>query len=239
MPQDKAHPVLKAWLFYFSLAAWALGLILLVLGRVGWALACVALALIADTASRLWSRKSPTPMPYFMRWFLHLPRGPQSPERLRQILRPQSGERILEIGPGIGVHALPIAPRLLPDGVLDVLDVQQEMLDELAVRAQRAGVTNIVPRLGDAQELPYPSHIFDAAYLVGVLGEIPDPPAALRQLVRVLKPSGRLIVSEIIIDPDFIPLGGLIGTAKEAGFDFDHSAGPRFAYSAVFRPLAV
>jgi ubiquinone/menaquinone biosynthesis C-methylase UbiE len=177
-------------------------------------------------------------MPYFMRWVLHIPRGPQSPEQLQQILRPKCGERILEIGPGIGVHALPIAPRLLPNGVLDVLDVQQAMLDELAARAERAGVTNIVPTLGDAQELPYPSDTFDAAYLVGVLGEIPDRLTALRQLRRVLKPSGRLIVSEVFIDPDFIPLAGLIRSANEAGFVFDHCAGPALAYSAVFRPKA-
>jgi ubiquinone/menaquinone biosynthesis C-methylase UbiE len=146
---------------------------------------------------------------------------------------------ILEIGPGIGVHALPIAPKLLPYGVLDVLDVQQEMLDELSARAERAGVTNIVPTLGDVQELPYPSHRFDAAYLVGVLGEIPNPSAALRQIRRVLKPSGRLIVSEVFIDPDFIPLAGLIRSANEAGFVFDHSAGPAFANSALFRPKTI
>lgn len=237
MPPDKALLVVRAWLFYFTLGAWALGLLMLVLGQLSWALASVAIAIIADLASRVWSRKFPTPMPYFMRWFLHIPRGPQSPERLQQILHPKSGERILEIGPGIGVHALPIAPRLLPNGVLDVLEVQQAMLDELAARAERAGVTNIVLTRGDAQELPYPPHSFDAAYLVGVLGEIPDSPTALRQLRRVLKPSGRLIVSEVLIDPDFIPLAGLMRRADDAGFVFDHSAGPVFAYSAMFRPV--
>jgi ubiquinone/menaquinone biosynthesis C-methylase UbiE len=83
---------------------------------------------------------------------------------------------------------------------------------------------------------PDPSHSFDAAYLVGVLGEIPDPPAALRQLHRVLKPSGRLVVSEVFIDPDFISLADLRRKVKEEGFVFDHSTGSAFAYSAIFRP---
>jgi phospholipid N-methyltransferase len=61
-------------------------------------------------------------MPYFMRWVLLVPRGPHSPTRLRRVLQPRNGERILEIGPGVGVHALAIAAALWPDGVLDVLE---------------------------------------------------------------------------------------------------------------------
>lgn len=239
MPSENAHPILRAWLFYVTVGASALSLLMAFLGRPGWAIACVVIVIAVYTAGRAWSRKAPTPMPYFMRWVLYIPRGPQSPRQLEQILRPKSGEMILEIGPGIGVHALPIAPKLLPNGVLEVLDVQQEMLDELADRARRSGVNNILPTLGDAQELPYPSHRFDAAYLVGVLGEIPNPLAALGQIRRVLKPSGRLIVSEVFIDPDFIPLAGLIRSANEAGFVFDHRAGPTFAYSAMFRPASI
>ena len=236
--QPKAEVRARAYLFYASLAAWAIALGLALVGQYLWALACVALALGADAAGRVWSRKSPVPMPYFMRWVLHLPRGPHSPARLRRVLQPRSGERILEIGPGVGVHALPVASQLLPDGVLDVLDIQQEMLDDLAVRAARRGLTNIVPRQGDAQQLPYPSETFDAAYLIGVLGEIPDPQVALRQLRRVLKQSGRLVVSEMIIDPDFIPLGDLKAKAHQAGFVFARSVGPGIGYSAVFRPVA-
>jgi len=131
-----------------------------------------------------------------------------------------------------------VASELRPDGVLDVLDIQQEMLDDLARRAARQGLTNIVTRQGDAQQLPYPPETFDAAYLIGVLGEIPDPLAALRQLRRVLKRSGRLVISELIIDPDFIPLGDLKVMAHQAGLVFERSMGPHIAYSAVFRRAA-
>ena len=236
--QPKTDVVVRATLFYASLAAWAIAIVLALAGQFLWALACVALALGADAAGRIWSRKSPVPMPYSMRGILHLPRGPHSPARLLQVLQPRRGERILEVGPGVGVHALPVASHLIPDGVLDVLDIQQEMLDDLARRAARRGLTNIVPRQGDAQQLPYPPETFDAAYLIGVLGEIPDPLAALRQLRRVLKRSGRLIISELVIDPDFVPLRDLEAKAHKAGLVLERSVGPRFAYSAVFRPMA-
>lgn len=133
------------------------------LRRPAWAALCAALGLAADTAGRVWSRKSPVPMPYFMRCVLFLPRGPHSPEYLKRVLQPRTGERVLEIGPGVGVHAIPIASSLLPHGVLDVLDVQQEMLDDLVRRARRSGLNNIVPTIGDAQKLPYADHTFDAA----------------------------------------------------------------------------
>ncbi|MBI2753778.1 MAG: methyltransferase domain-containing protein [Betaproteobacteria bacterium] len=229
----------RASVFFSGFAAWVLAAAATLGGELLWAAACAGFALAAHMAGRIWSRKSPVPMPFFMRWVLLFPRGPQAPKRFARVLQPRSGERILEVGPGVGVHALPIAVMLLPDGVLDVLDVQQEMLDELARRAARSAVTNIVPKRGDAQQLPYPDRTFDAAYLIGVLGEIPDSAAALRELLRVLKPDGRLVISEVIIDPDFISLPALREKAGGAGFVLERSAGPGFAYAAVFRPAAV
>lgn len=233
----RAATISKAVLFHAEMAAWLLAPVLAVAGKLGWAASTAVLALAAHTAGRLWSRQSPVPMPYFMRWVLLVPRGPHSPARLQKALQPHNGERILEIGPGVGVHALSIATALRPDGVLDVLDVQQEMLDDLMRRAARAGLHNIAARLGDAQRLPYPDATFDAAYLVSVLGEIPDAPRALRELRRVLKPSARLVIGEVLVDPDFISLAVLQKMAREAGFAFERSFGPRFAYGAVFRPM--
>lgn len=235
----KASTVLKAGLFHAEIVAWLIALGSTIAGTLPWAAAGAVVALSAHMASRLWSRQSPVPMPYFMRWVLLLPRGPHSPASLERLLQPRTGERILEIGPGVGVHALRIAASLRPAGVLDVLDVQQEMLDDLMRRAARRGLTNIVPRQGDARRLPYPDSTFDAAYLISVLGEIPEVSVALRELRRVLKPGARLLIGEVLIDPDFITLPLLQETARAAGFVFERQVGPRFAYAAVFRPAAV
>ena len=89
---------------------------------------------------------------------------------------------MLEIGPGTGYYTLPVAGWLSPGGRLDVLDVQQEMLDHTMRRAREQGIDNVAPTLADARELPYPEDSFDGAYLVTVLGEIPDQDAALREL---------------------------------------------------------
>ena len=226
----------KALLFHVEVVAWVLGAGLALGGAWTWAAGAVGVATIADVVGRLWSRGAPVPMPHFMRWVLHLPRGPHSPQRLARALAPRSGERILEIGPGVGIHALPTASALRPDGTLHVLDLQQAMLDDVMRRAAGRGLSNIVPRQGDAQHLPYLDHCFDAAYLISVLGEIPDPLAALRELRRVLKPAGRLVVGEIVVDPDFVSLSALEERAEKAGFALERSAGPRCAYLAVLRP---
>jgi SAM-dependent methyltransferase len=226
----------QVWAFLVSIGAGLLSIAAVISGEPLWAAACAVLAIGAGKATRVWNRKHPIPMPYFMRWALFLPRGPHSSRGLKGILEPRSGERILEIGPGIGVHALPIAASLLPGGALDALDVQQEMLADLNRRAVRGGIRNIAVAQGDAQALPYPDHTFDAAYLIGVLGEIPDEAAALLELRRVLKPGGRLVVGEVLIDPDYVSLPTLKGKAKDAGFVLEHTTGPRFSYFALFRP---
>lgn len=224
------------WAFLVEIGAGILAVVTAIRGSLLWAAGWAAVAVGADLTARAWSRTHPGPMPYHLRWVLFLPRGPHSPRRLEGVLLPGRGERILEIGPGVGIHALPIASALSPDGVLEVLDMQQEMLDELQRRARDAGITNIVARAGDAQALPYPDHTFDAAYLVCVLGEVPDGRAALRELRRALKPDGRLIVGEVLLDPDFVPLATLQEKAHEAGFRFEQKTGPGFSYFAVFRP---
>lgn len=89
---------------------------------------------------------------------------------------------------------------------------------------------------GDATELSCADATFDGICLVTVLGEIPDQDAALAELRRVIKPDGRLVIGEMFIDPDFIPLPELQDRARRAGFVLERRQGPRFEYFARFRP---
>jgi SAM-dependent methyltransferase len=224
------------WSGFTALAALVASLVLLVLGRPAWALTLLLLGVAGALLTRYLSRTFPAPMPYLLRWTLRVPRGSHSPQHLRRVLEPRRGERILEVGPGIGIHSIPVADSLAPEGSLDILDVQQEMLDDVMRRAERAGVGNITPCLGSAHRLPYPDGAFDGAYLIGVLGEIPDGPAALRELRRVLKPEGRLVIGEVFFDSDFVRLGALAKLAAAAGFVFERKAGGAQTYLARFRP---
>lgn len=223
----------RAALFYAELLAAGAAIVLLLVAGVAWAAGAVALALAAAMAGRVWARGSPLPMPYGMRWVLLAPRGPHAPQRVIRVLQPRPGERVLEVGPGVGVHALPVAAAL-QGGRLDVLDVQQAMLDDLMQRAGERGLRNIAPVRADARRLPYEDGIFDGAYLVSVLGEIPDAAVALHELRRVLRPGGRLVVAELFLDPDFVSLAELRVMAEATGFAFVNRVGSPFAYIAKF-----
>jgi len=213
-----------------------LGVACLLTGNTRWAIVAIMATAALGVMARSFSRQAPGPMPHTFRWVLFLPRGPHAPRHLRRILEPQAGERILEIGPGVGIHTIPMAAALVPGGTLEAMDAQAEMLANLERRAARAGVTNVVATQGNAQHLPYPDRSFDAAYLVGVLGEVPDGDAALCELHRVLKPEGRLIVGEMVLDPDYVTLSALTRSAANAGFVFDRRQGPTAAYFARFVP---
>ena len=190
----------------------------------------------AVAAVSLWWRRNPSACPYRQRFWVEAPHPFITRRRLREILAPGDGERVLEVGPGTGYYALEMAEWLQPDGRLDVFDLQQEMLDHTMRAAGERGLTNLEPTQGDATQLPYPDASFDAAYLVTVLGEIPDQVAALRELSRVLEPGGRLVVGELMGDPHVVLLGRLKQRAESAGLRFQRRVGGVLGYFARFAP---
>ena len=180
-------------------------------------------------------RREPSACPYGLRFSLDLPRPSVTRPRLREMLAPKPGQRVLEVGPGTGYYALNVAGWLEPDGALDVLDVQQEMLDHTMRRAHALGISNIVPTPGDAQALPYPDGYFDAAYLVATLGEVPDKGRALSELRRVLERGGRLVVGEVLLDPHRVSLGELRRLASITGLNHERTLEGALGYFAAFQ----
>ena len=174
------------------------------------------------------------PYPYRQHRLLDLPLPFLTSNCLDEILQPRPGERMLEIGPGTGLQAMHVAPKLGPAGHLDIIDIQQDMLDHVMRRAQRR-ITTITPSLGDARDLPFSDDLFDAVYLVTALGEIPDPGRVIAEAARVIKPSGRLVVGEFF-DRHWIPFSRLRRLAAESGFGIDDWSGVPLAYLARFLP---
>jgi ubiquinone/menaquinone biosynthesis C-methylase UbiE len=196
----------------------------------------VALILAAAVVgAALWWRRNPSACPYSQRFWVEAPHPLITRERLKRTLEPRPGERVLEVGPGTGYYSLPLAEWLGADGRLDVYDLQQEMLDHTERRAREAGVT-LHPRQGDARQLPYDDATFDAALLVTVLGEIPDQVQALREVRRVLKPDGRLVVGELAGDPHVVFPKALERRASEAGLRLERRDGSALGYFARLTP---
>jgi ubiquinone/menaquinone biosynthesis C-methylase UbiE len=186
----------------------------------------------ATLGAALWWRKNPSACPYGQRFWVEAPHPIISRDRLREVLRPEPGERILEIGPGTGYYTLDIAEWVGADGVVEIFDLQQEFLDHVMRRAAERGLANVVPTQGDATALPYEDASIEAVVLTAVLGEIPDPVAALREIARVLRPSGRLVVGELFGDPHFTTQAALEREAAEAGLAYERHSGNRLAYFA-------
>ena len=194
----------------------------------------LALGAVAVGAVALWWRKNPSACPYGQRFWVEAPHPLITRARLREILEPRPGERLLEIGPGTGYYTLELAAWVGDQGSVEILDIQQEMLDHTIRAARERGLWNVNPTRGDAQEMGWDDDSFDAAILITVLGEIPDQDAALREIARVLRPGGRLIVGELFGDPHMVTLGSLQRRAEAAGLRFERRVGPKLGYFARF-----
>ena len=186
----------------------------------------------AVVAAALWWRKNPSACPYSQRFWVDAPHPFIGRERLRGVLDPRPGERILEIGPGTGYYTLDLAEWVGAEGTIEIFDIQQEFLDHTMERAGERSLRNVVPTQGDATQLPYDDDSIDAVLLVAVLGEILDQDAAMREIARVLRPGGRLVVGELFGDPHFTSPRALERRGEAAGLRVEERSGPAFGYFA-------
>ena len=146
----------------------------------------------------------------------------------------ERGATVLELGPGPGYFTVEAARMAGPEGQIICVDLQPGMLQMLAGRLEEASVTNAQPLAGDATRLPLADGSVDAAYLVTVLGEIPDRVQALRELQRVLKPGGLLSFSESLTDPDYVFQASLRDLCRAMGFRELSCSGERLGYTMTF-----
>jgi ubiquinone/menaquinone biosynthesis C-methylase UbiE len=189
-------------------------------------------AALMTLGAALWWRKNPSACPYGQRFWVEAPHPFITRDRLRQVLRPEPGERLLEIGVGTGYYSLDMAEWVGPAGKLELFDLQQKFLDHVMAAGAERGLTNLAPTRGDATALPYEDASVDAVILTAVLGEIPDTAAALTEIRRVLKPGGRLVVGELFGDPHFTTLASLKAQAGGVGLGYQEHRGNWFGYFA-------
>lgn len=141
---------------------------------------------------------------YPQEWIESLPRGAVvsmagtgNPFALGDI-RP--GERVVDCGSGAGADALIAARLVAPAGGVIGVDMTLEMLATARVNADEAGISNVEFREGLLEALPVETGWADVVITNGVLNLVPDKAAALAEMHRVLRPGGRLLAADIVLE---------------------------------------
>lgn len=110
-----------------------------------------------------------------------------------------AGERVVDCGSGAGVDSL-VAARLVGSaGAVIGIDMTAAMLDKARAAALAIGITNVEFREGYLEALPVEDAWADIVISNGVLNLVPDKTAALAEMLRVLRPGGRLQIADIVL----------------------------------------
>jgi SAM-dependent methyltransferase len=114
----------------------------------------------------------------------------------------RSGEHVVDVGCGAGIDSLIAARKVAPGGEVIGVDMTPAMLEKAKASLAQTGLTNVEFRQGFGEALPIPDGWADAVISNGVLNLMPDKAAALGEMARVLKPSGRLQIGDILVQKE-------------------------------------
>lgn len=146
-----------------------------------------------------------------------------------------AGMTVLDLGCGTGTFTLEMARMVGEDGMVYAVDLQQPMVDAVRERADEADLTNrISAHCSGAYALPLAEDSCDLVIVIATLSQIPDRLAALLELRRVLRPGGRLAVSEELADPAYVPSNVERRWIEDSGFEFIEQKWNPLCYHQVY-----
>ena len=117
----------------------------------------------------------------------------------------QPGETVVDLGSGAGIDVFLAADRVGPTGTVIGVDMTPEMLARARRNAVKATISNAEFREGRLENLPVASGTVDAVTSNCVINLVPDKAVVFKEIARILKPGGRLVISDIILDKALPP----------------------------------
>jgi ubiquinone/menaquinone biosynthesis C-methylase UbiE len=159
----------------------------------------------------------------------------QKPNVIADRMQLRPGMIVVEIGPGKGNYTKAVASRILPDGKVYAVDIQESVIKRLKEKVQREKIGNIEPRIDDAHNFSFSDESIDRVLAIACLPEIPNPIQVLRECHRILRRNGLVSLCEIVMDPDYPRRQTEKRWALEAGFKLENEFGNVFSYQLNFK----